>query len=82
MVVPSLVPYDFVNVGIGAEAFHSEGVGILGAVEEGRVTAEDPNCLYRPVFCLLDLMLNERRAASLYRLKCYYRKGKISSLQK
>ena len=59
-VAPSLVPYDFVNVGIEEEAFHKEGAGILVAEGEGKAKAEGPNCLYQPAFCLLDLMLNER----------------------
>lgn len=58
-VAPSLVPYDFVNVGI-EEAFHKEGAGILVAEGEGKAKAEGPNCLCQPAFCLLDLTLNER----------------------
>ena len=58
-VAPSLVPYDFVNVGI-EEAFRKEGAGILVAEGEGKAKAEGPNCLCQPAFCLLDLMLNER----------------------
>lgn len=58
-VAPSLVPYDFVNVGI-EEAFHKEGAGILVAEGEGKAMAEGPNCLCQPAFCLLDLMLKER----------------------
>lgn len=58
-VAPSLVPYDFVNVGI-EEAFHKEGAGILVAEGEGKAKAEGPNCLCQPAFCLLDLMLKGR----------------------
>lgn len=58
-VAPSLVPYDFVNVGI-EEAFHKEGAGILVAEGEGKAKAEGPNYLCQPAFCLLDLMLKER----------------------
>lgn len=57
---PSLVPYDFVNVGTEAEAFHRVGVEILGVVEEGRVKEGGPNCLCQLVFCLLDSMLNKK----------------------
>ena len=59
--VPSLVPYDFANVDIEAEAFHREGVEIPGVVREGRVMEEDLNCLYRLAFYLLDLTLNNRQ---------------------
>lgn len=59
--VPSLVPYDFANVDIEAEAFHREGVEIPGVVGEGRVMEVDLNCLYRLVFYLLDLTLNNRQ---------------------
>ena len=61
MEAPSLVPYDFVNVGIEAGAFHREGLGILEAVGEGRVTEVDPNCLGQHVVCLLDLMLKKEQ---------------------
>lgn len=60
-VVPSLVPYDFANVDIEAEAFHREGVEIPGVVGEGIVMEEDLNCLYRLAFYLLDLTLNNRQ---------------------
>ena len=64
MVVPSLVPYDFVNVGIEAEAFHREGVEILGVAGEGKVTEGGPSCLYPHAFSPLDLMLKEITTAS------------------
>ena len=38
-----------------------EGGEILGGVGEGRVMEEDLNCLYRLVFYLLDLTLNNRQ---------------------
>ena len=63
-VEPSLVPYDFVNVGIEVEAFHREGVEILEVVGEGRVTEEDPNCLCQPAVYLLDLKLNQTKNVS------------------
>lgn len=58
---PSLVPYDFVNVGIEVEAFHKEEVEILEAVGEGRVTEADPNYLSQPAVYLSDLKLNQRK---------------------
>lgn len=58
---PSLVPYDFVNVGIEVEAFHREGVEIPEAVGEGRVTEVDPSCLCQRAVYLSDLTLNRRK---------------------
>lgn len=68
--VPSLVPYGFVNVGIEAEAFRREGVEILEVVGEGRVTVEDLNCLCLLAVCLLDLKLKERNNSFVKWLNC------------
>jgi len=46
------------------EAFHREGVEILGAAGEGRVTEADPSCLCQPAVYLSDLKLNQRKTIS------------------
>lgn len=58
MVVPSLVPSDFVNVDIEVGAFQRVGAGSLVVAGEEIVKEGGPNCLCRYVVYLLGLTLN------------------------